>query len=62
MLERFSATIEMIYAAAVDPTLWQAALRAIEDYTGSTGAVLNLVPKSAAALPVCLAGSFSDDD
>jgi len=62
MLEQFSATIEMIYAAAVDPTLWQAALRAIEDYTGSTGAVLNLVPKSAAALPVCLAGSFSDDD
>jgi len=62
MLEQFSATIEMLYAAAADPSLWQAALRAIEDYTGSTGAVLNLVPKTAAALPVCLAGSFSDDD
>lgn len=62
MLEQFSATIEMLYAAAADPTLWQAALRAVEDYTGSTGAVLNLVPKTAAALPICLAGSFSDDD
>jgi DNA-binding CsgD family transcriptional regulator/PAS domain-containing protein len=62
MLEQFSATVEMLYAAAADPTLWQAALRAIEDYTGSTGAVLNLVPKTAAAVPVCLAGSFSDDD
>ena len=62
MLEQFSATVELLYAAAADPTLWQAALRAIEDYTGSTGAVLNLVPKTAAAVPVCLAGSFSDDD
>ena len=62
MLEQFSATVEMLYAAAADPTLWQAALRAIEDYTGSTGAVLNLVPKTAASVPVCLAGSFSDDD
>ena len=62
MLEQFSATLEMLYAAAADPTVWQAALRAIEDHTDSTGAVLNLVPKTAAALPICLAGSFSDDD
>jgi DNA-binding CsgD family transcriptional regulator len=61
MLEQFSATVELLYAAAADPTLWQAALRAIEDYTGSTGAVLNLVPKTASAMPICLAGSFSDD-
>lgn len=62
MLERFSATIDKIYAAAADGALWEDALRAIEDYTGSAGAVLNLVPKHDAALPVCLSGSFSRDD
>jgi DNA-binding CsgD family transcriptional regulator len=62
MLELFSATIERLYAAAADATLWEDALRAVEDYTGSTGAVLNLVPKTADALPLCLAGSFSQDD
>lgn len=62
MLELFSATIDLLYAAAADATLWEPALRAVEDYTGSTGAVLNLVPKTADALPVCLAGSFSQAD
>jgi DNA-binding CsgD family transcriptional regulator len=62
MLELFSATIEKVYAAAADATLWEDALRAVEDYTGSTGAVLNLVPKTQDALPLCLAGSFSEDD
>lgn len=62
MLEQFSATIENVYAAAADPGLWGEALRAIEDYTGSTGAVLNLVPKTPTALPTCLAGSFSESD
>src|SRR6476469_4234230 len=62
MLELFSATIEKLYAAAADATLWEEALRAVEDYTGSTGAVLNLVPKTADAPPICLAGSFSEDD
>src|SRR5438045_7118228 len=62
MLELFSATIDKLYAAAADATLWEDALRAVEDYTGSTGAVLNLVPKIADALPLCLAGSFSQDD
>lgn len=62
MLDQFSATIEKIYAAAADASLWEEALRAIEDYTGSTGAVLNLVPKSPTALPMCMAGSFSRDN
>lgn len=62
MLERFSATIDKIYAAAADGALWEEALREIEDYTGSTGAVLNLVPKHEAAHPLCLSGSFSRDD
>jgi hypothetical protein len=62
MLEQFSATIEKLYAAAAGPALWQEALRAVEDYTGSTGAVLNLVPNTADGAPLCLAGSFSEDD
>jgi DNA-binding CsgD family transcriptional regulator len=62
MLEQFSATIEKLYAAAADAALWQEALCAIENYTGSTGAVLNLVPKTNDAPPLCLAGSFSRDD
>lgn len=62
MLEQFSVTIEKLYAAAADAALWEEALRAVEDYTGSTGAVLNLVPKTDDAAPVCLAGSFSQDD
>ena len=62
MLEQFSATIEKLYAAAADAALWEEALRAVEDYTGSTGAVLNFVPKTDDAAPVCLAGSFSQDD
>jgi len=62
MLEQFSATIDKLYAAAADPNLWEEALRAVEDYTGSTGAVLNLVPKSPDAKPLVLAGSFSRSD
>jgi DNA-binding CsgD family transcriptional regulator len=62
MLEQFSATIDKLYAAASGSVSWEEALRAIEDYTGSTGAVLNLVPKTSAVSPVCLAGSFSDGD
>lgn len=62
VLDQFSATIEKIYAAAGGSVSWEEALRAVEDYTGSTGAVLNLVPNVESALPVCLAGSFSESD
>lgn len=62
MLNQFSTTVEKIYAAAAGATDWADALRAIEEYTGSTGAVLNFVPKNDLALPICLAGSFSDND
>ncbi|NJC32723.1 DNA-binding CsgD family transcriptional regulator/PAS domain-containing protein [Sphingomonas jejuensis] len=43
-LERFSQTVSLIHAAAVDPAAWVEALRAMEDLTGSAGATLNLVP------------------
>jgi DNA-binding CsgD family transcriptional regulator len=62
VLDQFSATIEKIYAAAADASLWGEALRAIEDYTGSTGAVLDMVPKLPSAVPFTRAGSFSTDD
>ena len=60
--EQLSGTLEKIYAAAADPTLWEEALRAIENFTGSTGAVLDLVPKESATLPRTFAGSFTRED
>lgn len=60
--DQLSGTLEKIYAAAADPALWEEALRAIEDFTGSTGAVLDLVPKISATTPRTFAGSFSRED
>ena len=62
MLEQFSATIDKIYAAAADSARWSEALIAVEDLTCSTGAVVDLVPKGAAAGPKTLAGSFSEEN
>ena len=62
MLDEFSATIDKIYAAAADPALWEEALRGLESLTGSTGAVLNLVPTKPGEQPIALAGSFSRAD
>jgi DNA-binding CsgD family transcriptional regulator len=61
-LEQLSVTLEKIYAAAADPSLWEHALVAIEDFTGSTGAVLDFVPKDRAVLPRTMAGSFTHSD
>ena len=47
MLDQFSDTIGKIYAAAADGELWGDALAAVEDLTGSAGAVLHIVPKKA---------------
>ena len=60
--EQLSSTLERIYAASADPALWEDALRAIENFTGSTGAVLDLVPKATTTAPQTFAGSFSRDD
>lgn len=57
-----SSTLEKIYAAAADASLWQDALVAIEEFTGSTGAVLDFVPKDGSISPRTMAGSFSGDD
>ena len=47
MLDRFSDTIGKIYAAAADGELWGDALAAVEELTGSAGAVIHIVSKKA---------------
>ena len=46
MLDRFGTTIEKIYAAAGDASLWEDALTAVQDLSGSTAVVVNLVAKA----------------
>jgi DNA-binding CsgD family transcriptional regulator len=62
VLDQFSATIEKLYAAAADGTQWRQALIEVEDLTGSTGAVLDLIPKTAELAPRTLSGSFSEEN
>lgn len=62
MLEQFSSTVEKIYAAASDGSRWQDALVAIEDFTRSAGAVIDLVPATEAVAATTLAGSFTQDN
>jgi DNA-binding CsgD family transcriptional regulator/PAS domain-containing protein len=57
MLEKFSATIEKLYAAAGDATRWGEALAAIEQLTGSAGAVVHIVPKVGSERLVTLLGT-----
>ena len=59
MLDRFSTTIENIYAAAVGDEPWQKALHSIEDLTGSVGAVIGFIPKDEWHSPFNLAGRFT---
>lgn len=62
MLEQFNATIDKVYAAAAGACPWPAALVAVEDLTGSAGAVIDLVPKSQALPRKTLSGSFSEEN
>lgn len=59
---QLSRAIEKVYAAATDPRGWRDALAAVEDFTGSTGAVVDLVPVIEGARPHSFAGSFSPED
>jgi DNA-binding CsgD family transcriptional regulator len=54
-------TVAELYAAALEPARWPAALRDVAQLTGSVGAVVNLVPLFAAAEPLVLAGNFADE-
>src|SRR5205823_3048287 len=58
MLDRFSATIDKVYEAAGGTGTWDDALLAIEELTGSSAAVINLVPKSPEIPPMNLVGSI----
>ena len=58
----FGVTVEKIYAAAADSSLWPDALRSIENLTGSTGAVIDLVPRADHAEPRTIAGSFGPEE
>lgn len=62
MLEKFSATVGKLYAAAASDLSWRDALVAIEDLTGSTGAVIDLVPSSPYLPRMTFAGSFSEEN
>lgn len=57
-LDLFSSTIEKLYSAASDPTRWEEALHSVENFTGSAGAVIDLVPKGNLP-PITLSGRFT---
>ena len=58
MLDKFSTTVEKIYAAASGEP-WEEALHAIEDLTGSAGAVIGFVPTDESGAAFNLAGRFT---
>jgi DNA-binding CsgD family transcriptional regulator/PAS domain-containing protein len=60
MLDQFSATIEKLYAASADPIQWPEALQALEELSGSVGAVIGFVPKRPDDQGFNLAGRFTD--
>lgn len=62
MLEQFSKTVDLVYSAAAGASRWQDALVAIEDLTGCTGAVMDLIPRSPFIQGKTLAGSFSEEN
>lgn len=57
--EQFSRTVEKLYAAAADASLWREALHDIEELTGSVGAVLGMVPRRTGDPGFNLAGRFT---
>lgn len=60
-IEAFSRMIRSFYAAAVDPGLWGAALRGMEDVTRSAGATMVFVPRTVQDNGIVLAGRFTED-
>ena len=62
MLDRFSATIQLLYAAAGGAAPWSEALLSIEELTGSAAAVINLVPRTSTVAPKNLVGSIAPEN
>lgn len=61
VIDQLNSTIERIYAAAADGSRWSEALHAIEDLTGSAGAVVGFVPKNQSDQGFNLAGRFTSE-
>jgi DNA-binding CsgD family transcriptional regulator len=61
MLDQFSAAIEKLYSASADPNYWPEALHAVEELSGSIGAVIGFVPKRAGDQGFNLAGRFTGE-
>ena len=59
MLDQFSAAIEKLYAASADPGHWPEALHAVEELSGSVGAVIGFVPKQEGDQGFNLANRFT---
>jgi DNA-binding CsgD family transcriptional regulator len=62
LLDEFSTAIDRVFAAATGSCRWQDALIAVEDLTGSAGAVIDLIPKSPMIQGKTLAGSFTEEN
>ncbi|HVL77284.1 MAG TPA: LuxR C-terminal-related transcriptional regulator [Noviherbaspirillum sp.] len=61
MLDKYSATVDTIYAAATGSARWEDALHAVEELTDSAGAVIGFVPKQESAAAFNLAGRFTSE-
>jgi len=59
-LDQFDSVVRRIYAAASDFALWPDALSAIEDVSGSVGAVIDFIPRGGQQ-PLTLAGRFTPE-
>lgn len=55
----FSDALAKLYLATTDGSQWTTALNAIEDHTGSVGAVIDFIPKETGSAPVTIAGRFT---
>ena len=62
MLEQINATLDKIYSAGTGASRWQDALVAIEELTGSAGAVIDLIPRTPGMAGKTFAGSFTEDN
>lgn len=60
-LDAFSSAVQQVYAAAADPTQWKSALAAVEELTGSTGAVIGFVGKASTDPGFVIAGRFTEE-
>lgn len=61
-VHQLSASIESLYSAAYNPEHWPTALRMLEEFTNSEGAVLSLLPVRRDGVGKAIGGSLSADE